>query len=454
MAMIPSNLGGLPRSKHAALFAKLGWGLLIVWTFWWSLSFALGSMFLGKVTRIPAWSFLGLDFSHNYDASLSWLHGRDPYVYPFGNWAPPFRYPPIVLPMFGWCGWVSFPIAAMIFAGVISTITMIATFLSLHFRRAAGLAGVPGPLALGAVFLSFPVMFELERGNSDVLVLMMLCIAAWAMSRDSDWGWDAAAGIALAIAMWIKIYPALLLVAPLALRRYRVFAGAVLAAGSIYIATADSTATWVVKNNSDSGMTWSMRSGPIQELYGWILGRSPNAAIDLNRFRFDLQCVHSLTTYWPIFWGRVGIAWLARLPQLLGAGAILGLMTVSVSLRIFRARGGGWIVFPYLLWLTLIGTFLMPYSYDYNMICFPLLIVAVYDKRDPRWMRSLVWTAVLWWQPFGLNVPFEGNILIITKFLSLAGVTFCLVQRVRELESPAGTRSSLEKRHFNESTTG
>ena len=132
---------------------------------------------------------------------------------------------------------------------------------------------------------------------------------------------------------------------------------------------------------------------------------------------------------------------MARMPGLLGAGLILGPLVGWGSYRVFRCRIKGWIIYPYLLWLALIATFWMPLSYDYNMVYLPLLIVAVWDKRDPWWAHALLLPAVLWWQPFNLNLPLKADVMNIDKLLTLLGVSVFMMRRVCEAARPtAGLR--------------
>jgi hypothetical protein len=414
-----------------------GWVLLGLWALWWGLSFVNHALVFGGMTLVPVWHLLGLDFLHNYLGSIAWLSGRDPYLYFFGDDRGLYAYPPIVLPLFGWSAWVSFPTAVIIFACVIAAITAIATSLSLHFRRIAGLLDLPAALSASAVLLSLPVVFAMERGQCDALVLMLLMIAAWAMVRGKGLDWDLLAGIALAVALWIKVYPGILFLAPLAMRRYRVFAIAVLASCAIGVAAMGLTFEWLDSLASSQ----SARVGPIGELKVWLTGNGSQDSVPWSLNEALLSCSHSLTTYWPLFWGRLGVAWLAQLPGFLCAGLVLGALASLVCYRFSRARVEGWIVYPLLLWLALLATFLMPLSYDYNMIFFPLLIVAVWDRRDPWWVQALLLPALLWWQPYDLNLPLQADVLNIAKLASLAGVSACLLRRIGEAAIPATGRT-------------
>lgn len=83
-----------------------------------------------------------------------------------------------------------------------------------------GIERVPLLAMLSAVLLSTPVLLEMERGNSDVLVLLMVCCAALLLRAPGRMR-EVAAGLLLAIGAWVKLYPGLLLVALIALRRWR-----------------------------------------------------------------------------------------------------------------------------------------------------------------------------------------------------------------------------------------
>jgi hypothetical protein len=75
-------------------------------------------------------------------------------------------------------------------------------------------------LLIGVMFLSYPFAFLLNRGNHDALALVFTCAALFALSRGGTWD----AGLLLAIAIAIKVYPALLILPLAARRQWRVLA--------------------------------------------------------------------------------------------------------------------------------------------------------------------------------------------------------------------------------------
>src|SRR5439155_2943246 len=75
---------------------------------------------------------------------------------------------------------------------------------------------------LAALLCSTPLFYAMERGNYDLLVLLLVLPAVWAL-RSQAWWRNGLAGSCLALAAWIKIYPAILLLGLLPLRRLRAF---------------------------------------------------------------------------------------------------------------------------------------------------------------------------------------------------------------------------------------
>src|SRR5689334_3731992 len=124
-AEIPAPIAGVSAGTSSLLSAQAwlsitGWVLLGLWALWWGLSFVNHVLVFGRMTLVPVWHLLGLDFLHNYLGSTAWLSGRDPYLYFFGDDRGLYAYPPIVLPMFGWSAWVSLPTAVILFSCVIA----------------------------------------------------------------------------------------------------------------------------------------------------------------------------------------------------------------------------------------------------------------------------------------------------------------------------------------------
>jgi hypothetical protein len=89
---------------------------------------------------------------------------------------------------------------------------------------------------------------------------------------------------------------------------------------------------------------------------------------------------------------------------------------------------------PILLWVMALATFWMPQSYDYNLIYLPLLMVAVWDKREPVWVQLLLLLSLSWWIPFGPTGYDWALARVLLKLLALYVVTLVMI---RGLTRPA-----------------
>jgi hypothetical protein len=140
--------------------------------------------------------------------------------------------------------------------------------------------------------------------------------------------------------------------------------------------------------------------------------------------------VHTLSSYWSIVWTGTRCAWLARIPGTVAAGSFVLSLALWVSHRMYRCPEGRRLVYPYLLWLAALATFLPPISNDYNLFFLPLAAVAVWDRRDPVVVHLLMALLLLWWQP--LLLPIGPNLLFAFKLLGFLGVTLSLLKRIGE----------------------
>jgi len=440
------------RSSSPAYIQKsIGWVLLAAWAAWWAGSFFAGYL-VGPDMWVPHWvaSYqdqsreLGRDFAHNFYAVHIVHSGGDPYVTPPDDRGT-YAYPPLVLGLFYWG--VLIPVrfirlAAGIWSLLIALIVMGATHLALRGRRSLGLNAISWPLAQGLALWCTPVVFAMERGNCDALVLGLIALAAIFLARKSKWG-DALAGLCLAGGMWIKIYPGLVLVAALALRRWR------MAGWSLVFSLLIPVLMW-------SGTMQFLHSGWKAEGYrtkflssAAHLQEDPNAAAAGVNSYPPLEAVsHSLPIYWKTFWSGVGMPAVGRIPGLIGAGIVLGPMLMGTFLVMwwanskqnaphpsplpeYRERGQErGLAFAYFLWVAMAATFWMPVSYDYNLIYFPVLLAAVWAVRDGMIVHALLALGFVYWQPLAQGVPKE--LILLFKLLALVALGICLVRRAKE----------------------
>jgi hypothetical protein len=359
---------------------------------------------------VPAYTFLGPDFQHNYYAARHWLNGGDPYDGHFG--APieaRFSYAPAVLPLFAWCDFFSAPVALRVWFVALASLVGMGAWASWRTRQQLGLAAVPFPLMLAAALLATPVLFALERGNYDLLVLGLILLAARAL-RGCSLPRDVVAGMAVALAIWIKVYPGLVLIGLVALGRYRALLCCGLAALVIGLLDVGHLAAFVANLQTLAHEGAPAAQGVIHD------------------------SVHSLTGCWHMTWLVRQYPSLAAIP---GAAvwACLALPLVAwVTLTVRRQPSNPALLYPFLAWLTAVATFLPTVSNDYNLGVLVLAALAVWDRRDPVLVHVLLGLLLLWWQPVRLTIGAE--VLLIFKCLGVVAVGISLVERARSCARP------------------
>jgi hypothetical protein len=277
-------------------------------------------------------------------------------------------------------------------------------------RGRLGLRPLPLPFLAAAVLGSTPVLYAVERGNCDLVVLMLIVAAASAL-RGASPGRDVLAGACLALAAWIKVYPGLLLLGVLALGRWRAVMVATVAGVLIGLADLPGTVQFVAN------------LGP------FVVRDAPAASGAIS------ETTHTLTGCWSLFWAGTPLAWLGGVH---GAVAWVGLVLPpigAVSYRVWRCAAPQALVYPYLTWLAGAATFLPPVSNDYNLIFLPLAALAVWDRRDSVTVHLAMAPMLLWWQPWRL--PIGPRALLLFKVAGLVAVGLSLLRRAREQQPVA-----------------
>jgi hypothetical protein len=216
----------------------LGTLLLLGLALLWALSFQRNFFALDGKSQIPSCILgLGCDFDGNYVAVKDWLAGKNPYegftrIYGVRN---TYMYPPVVLAVFSWVRFFTYDESHLIWWVLAVGIFSFATLLAVRTRRKLGLSDLPLPLALAFVLGSYPVLFELERGNCNCLVLfgIGLVVLLWKGNQKGRVLHKLSIGIILGVAAWIKLYPALLLLALFFLRAWLALGAMVVTAAAI-----------------------------------------------------------------------------------------------------------------------------------------------------------------------------------------------------------------------------
>ena len=423
-------------SRASRRLAVLGAGLLLVWAAWWTLSLrqqpprlimAVSSTPGAQLTPIPAWHLVGVDFQHNYAGTLTWLAGRNPYqAIDNDPYNPVYVYPPLTLAAFAWVALVPADTAITInfaegggspqfrysFAAVLVWMAaLVAIFLSAarhtaRYRHARGLTPLPFLLLAGAVLLSYPAMFELERGNCNGLVLLVIIGLSALAGRPRGWVADLLLAAGVVVAAGIKAYPGILLLGLLALRRYRAAAAGVVLLGLLLVALRGPFSAW----------------GRIAE------------AITRDAARGYLAFSHSLASHWHLLWPDLGLPFLAKVPAVPALAAAVLAVVLPVGWRIHRSADPSALAWPWLLWLTAMGTFVTGISNDYNLVFVPLAWLALWDRRDPWWAHALAAAALTWLQPFSIGLGGPG--LLLLKATSTASLGILLWRRAETVARP------------------
>ena len=397
--------------KRQILLTVIGVLLLIAWGWWWITSFNQGRLWGGNRTRLPWWRFLGLDFLHNYHAARLWLNGGNPYTDDFGDWRKEYAYPPIVLPLYAWCRFVTAQAAVAIWMTFIATVVAVGAWAARRIRVTFGLARLPLVFMIAVAVCSMPVLFAMERGQGDAVVLLMILIIAAALQRRPSWTRDLLIGFCLALAAWIKVYPIVLLLGLLALGAYR--AAGLTVAQIIVIGVVPYRATqyWLASTKASQGD----RIGFVSETVKWITDPDFRPA-QLTLFQPISADAHSLTTYWATFWEHFHLWRIARMPGMLGAALVLVPIALWITYRVWRSPARRELAYPFLLLLAALATFGVPVSYDYNLIYLPLAALAVCDRRDPAIVGLAIVGMLAALQPF--KVPWEMHVATAFELLN------------------------------------
>ena len=395
-----------PRLGGGAM-AVVGLALIVFWGVCWAWSIRKDRLTHGQLTWIPTLPFLAGDFKVHIDHTVRvWAGGGDPYLKPDDVVCQYFPYPPMMPRLFTWVSVLRTRTAIAVWLTALGAIGLAAAWAAWKTRRALGLHPIPPTLLTVAVLYSTPMLFAMERGQGDLLAVAV-ALTAVPLLRSRSLTGDMAAGTLLAVAIWQKYYPAPILMALLALRRWRAMAVCLAACAAI----GAHDWTWI-RVAMDNG--WRLHQL-------WIPPRG--APIHPTS--------HSISGCWRQLWENTRFEALTRVPGSVAMAAILLPMIGLVVARLAR-RPDDRLLLPAFLWLTAAGTFALPYSNDYNLVPLPLAALAVWDRRDPVLVPMLMTLLLLWWQPLWL--PIDGKVILGFKLAGLLAVGLSLATRSDELD--------------------
>ena len=379
----------------------LGMVLLIVWGGMWVEAFRVDRLDRGEGFWIPHLDRLAKDFVvHIGRTGKLWANGGNPYEPPEAWLA--FPYPPLVPRLFTWTNFTGIRDAVAIWLIGIATLTIAASCRSWRSREELGLRAIPRSLLITLVVFSTPVVFAMERGQCDVLVLPLLAAGVASLKRGTR-GLDLIAGIVFVVSAYVKYYPGLVVVGLLLLRRWYAV-GSFVTAGAI-IGLLDRQ---------------------------WLLGSKENMKIVIAMFVGDGKtqihpCEHSLSACWRPLWEFYNLSMIAELPGKVMAPLLILPMVLFVCVKVARSCSVEPLLWPLMLWVVAAATFIPPMANDYNLFFLPLAAVAVWDWRDPPLVHGLMAYLLLWWQPFELPIP--GPMILSFKLGGLLAVGLCLCFR-------------------------
>ena len=240
---------------------------------------------------------------------------------------------------------------------------------------------------------SAPVLFAIERGNYDLLIIPFLVGGVYLSEKEPREA-QALGGALIATAVWLKLYPALLVLGLVSARRFRTVFWTIVWVG--LIAIADVAELMQFHLNTEIHVT---RAKAIASWGGFV----------------PCSWNHSLTLSWPAIWKLTP---LAKVNGLLGGIAVIGGLISWVGFEFWRRYVPAELLKPYLLWIVAAATFLPPVSNDYNLAPLLLVLMAVWQRQHLfNWVTLAA--LIVWAQPVGTEIP--GIPMMFIKLVGLGG---------------------------------
>jgi hypothetical protein len=388
--------------RLSLVLTVLGLLLLALWCQTWVVSLKENRL-QGYAGSFPRFDRLGYDFNRTYRAVTDAVSGRNPYdLVNDEAGVERYNHPPVVVWLFWWSAWLSFRSATIVWTIALAAMAGIGVWGSWRARTRLGLRQFPFLFVLALFLWSSPVLFAMERGNWDLVVASLVLISLPAVRRPSILG-DLFAGVCLALAAWIKIFPCILLVGLVALRRWRVAASAMVA-----------------------GLTvWLIDPRGVREF-----ARNMQESIVLHDPTLDsLSYEHSLTASWRILWMET-LPFLASIPGNVAGSVLVVPFIIWAGYRASRCSDASAIVYPLFFWLLAVSCFLLPIAYDYKLVFLLLAVGASWDHGDPVVAHALLGLLFLQVQPFALEI--DPRIAFLMKVGGLAGATISVSKRMSE----------------------
>jgi len=379
--------------------------LILIWVVWWVISMHQNHLFYVEHFWFGKFPAFGVDFLQTVDQpARTWVRGDDPYAREHL-----FVYPPLVPRLFAWTSLVPPKTALNISIWVLALSAILGAWCSWKTRIHLRIDIIPLTLTVSAVLFSFPVIFGMERANFDLLILPFLVISTYLLKKENQFS-EIIAGVVLSLTPWLKIYPGLLGVALLALKKWKAMIAFIVSGLLIGLVNIHETLRFIRNTRIH-----------INEAKG-VLAMSADKKI--------LPWHHSLTECWGWLWTNTP---LEDISGYFGTMVLLGILLIWVGIRIYRCPGKQVLTYPYFTWILSLATFVPAVSNDYNLFFIPLTALAVWDRRDPIVVHIGLLLSLLWWQP--LYLPIDGRIMMFIKIFAVIALAFSLSKRSRDLGS-------------------
>jgi hypothetical protein len=311
--------------------------------------------------------------------------------------------------LFSWVNLFAPRQAFTIWVIVLALIMIFAAWVASRWRQCLSLFEIPPLVVIVMVLFSTPVLFAMERGQYDPLSILIILVSIPLLKHNAKWA-PYLAGAVLCLAPWVKIYPGLVFIGLIGLHRWRALAGFIIC-GLILLLTID-----------------------IGEIRGLLVSNAMHIQEADNLTRMTSGAVnpsnHPLSIALAGIWLGTKFSWVGLLPSKILAVVILFIPLLWVTYHIYRCPGRDKLIYPYLLWIVALATFIPPISNDYNLCFLPLAVLSVWDRKDPLLVHVALALLLIWWQP--IKIAIGGKPLLVIKLMGLFAVSVCLVERAYE----------------------
>ena len=139
---------------------------------------------------------------------------------------------------------------------------------------------------------------------------------------------------------------------------------------------------------------------------------------------------HSWSQAWRPFWQETPLLFLAIVPGIVGAFAVMTPIVAVMTWRLATTPNRGRVMLPYLCWLTACATCLPQVMNDYNWFTLPLALLMTWTRHDSFVVHMLLAIGLVWMQPFHVDVgPW---LFFAMKLAAFFAATWSLSERLVE----------------------